>query len=92
MPPDGVFCFNNPIAMGAMNAAAKAGVRVPHDLAIVGCGNVRYGAALRVALTSVDQGSESLGERSAKVALTLMQGKTVEKVKQILIEPKLVNR
>ncbi len=73
-PPDGVFCFNDPIAMGAMNAAAEAGVRVPHDLAIVGCGNVRYGAALRVALTSVDQGSESLGERAAKLALTLMQG------------------
>ena len=92
MPPDGVFCFNDPIAMGAMNAAAEAGVRVPQDLAIVGCGNVRYGAALRVALTSVDQGSDSLGERAAKLALTLIQGKAVQKIKQILIEPKLVIR
>ncbi len=91
-PPDGVFCFNDPIAMGAMNAAAEAGIRVPDNLAIVGCGNVRYCAALRVALTSVDQGSNSLGERAAKVALMLSRGKTLRKAKQILIEPKLVIR
>ncbi|MDQ2840947.1 MAG: LacI family transcriptional regulator [Acidobacteriota bacterium] len=91
-PPDGVFCFNDPIAMGAMEAALEAGMRVPEDLAIVGCGNVRYGAALRVPLTTVDQGSDSLGECAAKLALSLIQSKNSVSPKQVLIEPKLVVR
>ena len=34
--PDGVFCYNDPTAMGAMQAAIEQGVRIPQDLAIVG--------------------------------------------------------
>jgi len=39
--PDGVFCMNDPIAMGAMEATLDAGLRVPEDIAIIGCGNVK---------------------------------------------------
>ncbi len=46
--PDGVFCFNDPTTMGAMQAALEQGVRIPQDLAIVGAGNVRYAKFLRV--------------------------------------------
>ena len=34
--PDGLFCFNDPLAMGAMNYALDQGVRIPEDLAVVG--------------------------------------------------------
>src|SRR6476660_7504844 len=40
--PDGVFCFNDPLAMGAMNYALDQGLRIPEDIAIVGCGNLHY--------------------------------------------------
>ncbi len=90
--PDGVFCHNDTLAMGAIKAAFEAGLRIPHDLAIIGCGNVRYDAALRVSLSSIDQESESLGERAAKLALTLVQHKGTARPQQILIQPKLVVR
>ncbi len=91
-PPDGVFCYNDPIAMGAMRAILESGLRIPDDLAIVGCGNVRYDPALRISLTSVDQESEVLGERAAKLALTLIQAKETKRPEQILLSPKLVIR
>jgi DNA-binding LacI/PurR family transcriptional regulator len=35
-PPDGVFCFNDLMAIGALRACTEAGVKVPADIAIVG--------------------------------------------------------
>lgn len=92
-PPDGVFCYNDPSAMGAMNAILDAGFRIPEDIAIIGCGNVHYGASLRVPLSSIDQQSAALGEQAAQLALQLMQAKRAPRPKkEVLLEPRLVVR
>ena len=90
--PDGVFCYNDPMASGAMQAILEAGLRIPHDIAIVGCGNVQYAAMLRVPLTSIDQDSATLAERSAKLALSLVGKTDAVRPKTVLTEPKLVIR
>lgn len=90
--PDGVFCYNDPAAMGAMKAILDAGLRIPQDIAIVGCGNVAYADALRVPLSSVDQKSESIGENAAKLALSLVEAKGTLKPKAMLFKPELIVR
>jgi LacI family transcriptional regulator len=90
--PDGVFCYNDPVGMGALRALLEAGLRVPQDVAVVGCGNVVYADLLRVPLTSVDQDSASIGEKAALLALELIEAKTPPKPKSILLEPKLIVR
>src|ERR1019366_4395214 len=91
-PPDGVFCYNDPTAMGAMKAVLEAGLRVPEDVAIAGCGNVAYADFLRVPLTSVDQQSNAIGERTARMALALLESGSPGRPKTVLLEPKLVVR
>ena len=90
--PDGIFCNNDQIAMGAMKAILEANLRIPEDICIVGAGNVRYASALRVPLSSVDQDIEKLGASSAELALSLVQSKNSVKPKQILTQPRLVAR
>ena len=90
--PDGVFCYNDPTAMGAMDAIIERGLRVPQDIAIVGCGNVRYAGFLRVPLTTIDQQSEEIGDRSARLALSQIEAKGTARPKTILLEPNLVVR
>ena len=90
--PDGVFCYNDPMAMGAMEAAIEAGLRVPQDVAIIGCGNVNYARMLRVPLSSIDQNSEGLGEKAAMLALELAVAKTPARPKSIIVTPALVVR
>ena len=53
--PDALFCFNDSVAIGAMMKALEAGVRIPHDIALLGCGNFHYSSKLRVPLSSIDQ-------------------------------------
>jgi LacI family transcriptional regulator len=90
--PDGVFCYNDPAAMGAMQAILGAGLRIPADIAVVGCGNVLYASFLRVPLSSIDQHSAEIGTRSGRLALSLIETKLQPKPVSILLEPRLVAR
>ena len=90
--PDGVFCCNDPIAMGAMRAILEAGLQIPNDVALVGCGNVHYADFLRVPLTSIDQDSDSLGSSAAKLALSIIKRKSAGAPKSVILPAKLVVR
>lgn len=90
--PDGVFCYNDPAAMGAMMAILEAGLSIPDDIALIGCGNVVYAPFLRVPLSSIDQSSALIGSRAGELALKLIESKTPPKPECILMPPRLVAR
>jgi LacI family transcriptional regulator len=91
--PDGVFCYNDPAAMGTLRAILESGLRVPQDIALIGCGNVHYDALLRVPLSSIDQDSSGIGERAAKLALSVVEAKGAPaRPRTVLLTPRLVAR
>ena len=90
--PDGLFCFNDPLAMGAMNYALDHGVRIPQDLAVVGCGNLHYDDSLRVPLSSIDQHSRKIGEEAARIALRILNSKAPPKPETVVMQPELIVR
>ncbi len=90
--PDGIFCFNDPVALGAMRAILEAGLRIPQDIAIVGCGNLSYSDFLRVPLSSVDQGAASIARAVAAMALRLAHSKGPRRVHAELTSPRLIIR
>jgi len=90
--PDGIFCFNDPSALGAMRALLDAGLRIPEDVAVIGCGNLSYSDFLRVPLSSIDQNSEQIGQKAAHLALSLVGKKKVQPPKTKLTTPHLVVR
>lgn len=90
--PDGVFCFNDPLAIGAMNRALNEGLRIPEDMAIIGCGNLHYDDSLRVPLSSIDQHSRRIGEEAARIALTILNSKIPPKHETVILQPELVVR
>jgi LacI family transcriptional regulator len=91
--PDGVFCYNDPTAMGALKAILDSGLRVPQDIAVIGCGNVRHAELLRVPLTSVDQDSAGIGRQAAMLALSLLESKGDRpRPKTVLLRPTIVTR
>lgn len=90
---DGIFCFNDPLAVGAIEAVLAAGLRIPEDVAIIGCGNFPAGAALRLPLSTMDQNTEELGSRTTKLALSLMQKPAKAAFpRRVILKPRLVIR
>jgi LacI family transcriptional regulator len=90
--PDAVFCYNDPIAVGAIDAILGAGLRVAEDIAVIGCGNLHFDKSLRVPLSSVDQQSVSIGESAGKLVLSIIEAKTPPPPESILLEPFVVAR
>ncbi len=90
--PDGVFCYNDPMAIGALHAILDAGLRVPADIAVIGSGNLHYDTELRIPLSSIDQQTDLIGERAGRLTLSLLESKTRPRNKTIIIQPQLVVR
>ncbi len=90
--PDAVFCFNDPLAMGVMNYALDHGLRIPEDIAVIGCGNLHYDDSLRVPLSSIDQQSRRIGEEAARVTLGILNSKVPPKPESVVLEPVLIVR
>ena len=90
--PDGVFCYNDPVAAGAIKAILEARLRVPEDIAVIGAGNVHYSDLLRVPLSTVDQSSTVLGEMAADLLVNCMNSNKPSPPRHIFIPPRLVIR
>ncbi len=93
-PPDGIFCYNDPVALGCMRAILDAGLQIPQDIAVVGCGNLLYSDFLRVPLSTIDQNSAKIGGEAGELALRLIEtaGAASARPVSVLIQPKLCVR
>lgn len=89
--PDAVFCYNDLTAVGAIEATLQAGLRVPEDVAVIGCGNFRYAGYLRVPLSSIDQSTTELGRLAGEMALELSR-QPLSAPRSALLQPSLVIR
>src|SRR5271157_5409771 len=67
--PDGVFCYNDPVAIGAMRAILEVEFSLPEDIRVVGAGNIQYSDRVAVPLSTIDQGTCTMGERAAELLI-----------------------
>ena len=86
------FCRMDPLAVGAMKAIYAAGLRIPEDIAIIGCGNLHYDDSLRVPLSSIDQHSSQMGRQAGELVLSLLEAKHKQQPKSHVLQPELVVR
>lgn len=65
--PEGVFCANDTLAFGFMDAARhRFGLRIPEDLVVVGFDDVPMAAAASFALTTVRQSVDDLARNAVE--------------------------
>ena len=63
--PTAIFAVNDITCVGAMSAAQELGLRVPHDVSLVGYDNTSLAQIRHLWLTSVDNASAEVGQRAA---------------------------
>ncbi len=65
-PPTAVFCANDVIAIGALDACRKLGVGVPGDLSIIGVDDMPMASWSMIGLTTIRQPIWEIGTRAAR--------------------------
>jgi LacI family transcriptional regulator len=91
-PPRAVFAANDMLAIGLIMGLINLGVKVPNDLAVVGCDDVPMGALIRPALTTVHVPMYDIGVRATQLLLHAMEDDTSGPAESILLESRLVIR
>ena len=78
--PTAVFCFNDEMAIGAMETARGRGLRVPEDLSVVGFDDIRFARHLNPPLTTVAQPMREIGEGCVRLLLEILRGNAIAPV------------
>lgn len=89
--PTALFCCNDMLAIGALQAAKEAGIRVPGELSVVGFDNTMLSTVTNPTLTTIAQPMELM----VKLVFDLLIGDLERKdsIKQrIVMQPELVVR
>ena len=76
-PPTGIVCFNDIVAVGAILALARRGLRAGADIAVVGFDDIAEAAHMAPALTSVAVDPIRLGKQAARMLLRRTAGATL---------------
>jgi LacI family transcriptional regulator len=78
LPPTAIFAANDQSAIGVIQAAQEAGLRVPDDLSVAGFDNIPEAAYINPGLTTVDQSITKMGYVATQMLIRLIQGKPLD--------------
>jgi len=76
VPFDGLVCFNDGLATGAISALRESGLRVPTDVQVIGFDNVEESAFLTPPLTSMDSRIEWIARTGLERLVARINGAT----------------
>lgn len=77
--PTALFCTNATIAIGAMKAALRAGLRIPEDIAVVGYDDSENSRLIEPELTTVRVDKAGMGRIAAERLIALIEGEEPKK-------------
>jgi DNA-binding LacI/PurR family transcriptional regulator len=86
-----VFVASDVVAMGAMLAIKRAGLRIPEDIAVVGFDDIPLAEYFDPPLTTVHLPAYGLGWAAGERLIRLIQGEGLNE-NSLLLESKLITR
>jgi LacI family transcriptional regulator len=90
--PTAVFCANDLLAIGFLQAMTREGLRVAQDVAIVGYDDIEYAGAAAIPLSSIRQPREQLGRAAAELLIEEINDEGSHRHRQVVFEPDLIIR
>lgn len=91
--PSAVFCANDMMALGMLQYLDHAGIKVPHDVAIVGYDDLSWAEVSVVPLTTIRQPRHELGRVAVKMIMELLDEPSKKvAARHVVLKPELVIR
>lgn len=80
-PPTAIVCYNDVMAIGAIQQLNKVGRRVPSDCSVTGFDDIELAAYVTPPLTTFDQPKHDLGRQAAEMMLERLRRKGADAAK-----------
>lgn len=90
--PDAIFCVNDLIAYGVLDAARVRGIQVPDDLWVIGYNDIQMSTWAAYDLTTVRQPMGQMTELSVRFLMTRIEGRPTAPPQRRRLEGKLIVR
>lgn len=90
--PTAIFCINNQMTIGVMQALAEQGFRCPQDISVAGIDDLPTAAAFSPRLTVATQPTTEMGELAVRLLLDRLSGKSPPDPVQVVCKAKLIVR
>jgi LacI family transcriptional regulator len=90
--PDAVFCTNNFMTLGMMQAVIDRGLRCPEDIAVAGFDDFPWAAAFRPRLTVMAQPAYEIGREAATLLFDRISGRRTGAPVQMVLNTRLIVR
>ncbi len=87
---DALICYNDLVAVGAIQVCSELGIRVPDQVAIVGCDDILLASRVTPALTTLWVSKYELGATAVQMLLDCIRGHVDQT--DIVLQPELVVR
>jgi LacI family transcriptional regulator len=86
-----LFCHNDLVAVGAMQACAELGLKVPDDIAIIGYDDIRLAELVSPALTTLRIPRSEIGTKTMQMLLEQIEVESAAP-KEVHLKPELIVR
>jgi DNA-binding LacI/PurR family transcriptional regulator len=87
----GIICASDPLALGAIRATRRAGLKVPDDISVVGYDDSTFMSCTDPPLTTVRQPIEAIGRAAVEMLAGQIEGSAVA-ADELFFEPEIVAR
>ncbi len=91
-PPTAVFCGNDVIAIGALEACQKFGLKVPEDISIIGVDDIPMASWSMISLTTIRQSIGDIGALAARRLVARIKGGSSELPSHDILPTSIVRR
>ena len=92
-PPTAIFCANDFMAIGALEAIHEKALKVPEDVAVVGFDDIPFAGLRSIQLTTVMHPKYDLGAIAARMLIERIENPGAGKpTRQVILPPRLIVR
>ena len=90
-PVDGMFCYNDSMALGTLRTLSREGIKVPDEVMVLGFDDLPFAASLPVSLSTVSQPTSEVARAALDLALARLADPTAVP-RRVIIPTRLVAR
>lgn len=82
-----MFCYNDAVALNIINILREFGLKVPHDVSVIGYDDSYLAEMSEIKLTSIAHPKRKMGTDAAKLIVDIIEGKIADPHNQSVIYP-----